>query len=116
MKSIRIFLASAFLGAALSASSLVAAPADTATPDRVTADRQGEGRSDLKLTQAIRRALMKDKSLSIYAHNVTIVSRSGAVTLSGTVKSEDERRSVVAAAEQAAGGQDKVTDRLTVKQ
>lgn len=37
-----------------------------------TADQQGENAGDRKITQEIRRAVMKNKSLSVYAHNVKI--------------------------------------------
>ena len=44
-----------------------------------TADQQKENRSDRDITQQIRQSIMKDKSLSTYAHNVKIVAprRSG---------------------------------------
>jgi len=112
----RILLSGAFCGAMLCAQDTAAIKADTNSSARMTADKQGESKSDLKLTQAIRRSLVKDKSLSVYAHNVTIISKDGAVTLKGTVKSDDERRSVLAKAQEAAGGTDKVTDEMSVKQ
>jgi hyperosmotically inducible protein len=55
-----------------------------------------------------------DKSLSTYAHNVKIITQDGTVTVKGPVRSEDERKSVVAKAEEVAG-QGKVTDQLSVK-
>lgn len=80
----------------------------------VTADQQKNNHSDRYLTQQIRKAVMADKSLSTYAHNVKIVSQNGNVTLKGPVRSEDERKSVVGKAEQIAGSGN-VTDQLSVK-
>jgi osmotically-inducible protein OsmY len=45
---------------------------------------------------------------------VKIISQEGTVTLKGPVKSEDERKNIVAKAEQIAGA-GKVTDQLSVK-
>jgi hyperosmotically inducible periplasmic protein len=82
----------------------------------VTADQQKENRSDRQMTQSIRRSLMADKSLSTYAHNVKIISRDGAVTLKGPVKSEDEKKTVIARAVAVARSADKVTDQISVMQ
>lgn len=79
-----------------------------------TADQQKENTSDRDLTQQIRRAIMKDKSLSTYAHNVKIITQNGMVTLKGPVRSEDEKTVVAAKAAEVAGT-DKVTNQLDVK-
>jgi len=50
-------------------------------PGAVTADQQKETAADRELTAKIRKALVADKSLSTYAHNVKIVSQGGTVTL-----------------------------------
>jgi osmotically-inducible protein OsmY len=81
----------------------------------VTADRQKANATDQELTRKIRRSIMADKSLSTYAHNVKIISQNGAVTLKGPVKSDDEKKSVVAKAVAVAGSADKVTDQISVK-
>jgi hyperosmotically inducible protein len=81
----------------------------------VTADQQKSNADDLKLTKNIRQSIMKDKTLSSYAHNVKIVSQNGMVTLKGPVKSEDEHKAVVAKAVACAGGADKITDQISVK-
>ena len=44
--------------------------------------------------QKIRKAVMDDKSLSTYAHNVKIIAQNGKVTLKGPVRSEDEKKMV----------------------
>jgi hyperosmotically inducible periplasmic protein len=80
-----------------------------------TADQQKMNAADRTLTQKIRKSLMADKSLSTYAHNVKIISQDGMVTLKGPVRSEDEKKTIVAKAVEVAGGADKVTDQMTVK-
>ena len=98
-------------------------PASTTAPDntahnkahRVTADQQTNGASDRETTAKIRRAIIADKSLSMYGHNVKIVTRNGAVTLKGPVHSDEEKKTIASKAEEVAG-QGKVTDQLTVKQ
>jgi hyperosmotically inducible protein len=79
-----------------------------------TADQQKNNRTDLDITQQIRQSVMKDKSLSTYAHNVKIIAQSGMVTLKGPVRSDDEKRTVEAKAAEVVG-QDKVTSELAVK-
>jgi osmotically-inducible protein OsmY len=66
----------------------------------------------MSITRNIRRALIKDKSLSIEAHNVTIITKGGKVTLKGRVKSDAERQTVETAANNAAGAGN-VDDQLT---
>jgi osmotically-inducible protein OsmY len=84
------------------------------TPGAVTADQQKDNRGDRDLSQQIRKAVMGDKSLSSYAHNVKIVAQNGTVTLKGPVRSDEEKKTIVAKAEEVAGS-GKVTDELTVK-
>jgi len=79
----------------------------------VTADQQKNNVTDRQLTQQIRKAVIADKTLSTYAHNVKIVAQNGSVTLKGPVRSEDEKKAVVAKAEDVAGA-GKVTDELSV--
>ena len=92
------------------ASALAQTPADNTkvnTRDRakgaVTADQQKENASDRELTQKIRRALMQDKTLSSYAHNVKVIAQGGQVTLKGPVRTEDEKRTVETKAAEVAG-------------
>ena len=79
-----------------------------------TADQQKENPTDRQLIQQIRRALMKDKSLSTNAHNVKVIAQDGTVTLKGPVNSESEKQAVEAKAAQIAGS-DKVTSDLQVQ-
>lgn len=80
----------------------------------MTADKQKMNAADRMLTQKIRKAVMADKALSMYAHNVKIISQNGMVTLKGPVRSEEEKASVAAKAVDAAGGADKVTNEISV--
>ena len=63
----------------------------------------------------VRKAIVADKDLSTYAHNVKIIVHDGTVTLKGPVKSEDEKQKVK---NDAVGVADpsKVVDQLTVKE
>ena len=79
-----------------------------------TADQQKENQSDRDIAQQIRKSVMKDKSLSTYAHNVKIIAQNGMVTLKGPVTSDDEKKSIETKAA-AVVGQDKVTNELEVK-
>jgi len=79
----------------------------------VTSDQQKENTSDRELTQKIRRAVMDDKSLSTYAHNVKIVTLDGQVTLKGPVRTQDEKNTVEAKATEAAGA-GRVTNQITI--
>jgi hyperosmotically inducible protein len=81
-----------------------------------TADQQSEASADRMLTQKIRKAIIADKSLSMYGHNVKIIAKDGAVTLKGPVHTDDEKQAIGSIAANAAGGPDKVTNDLTVKQ
>lgn len=78
-----------------------------------TADQQKNGTTDLELAKNVRRAITKDSSLSTSAHNVKVVAQNGQVTLTGPVKSEDEKQAVTAKATEVAG-QGNVVDQLTV--
>jgi osmotically-inducible protein OsmY len=79
-----------------------------------TADQQKENQSDRELTARVRQALVKDKSLSTYAHNVKIIAQDGIVTLKGPVRSEEEKKAVEEKAAEAAGGADKIKSELEV--
>lgn len=83
-------------------------------PSAVTADQQKENVGDRDLTANIRKALVDNKELSTYAHNVKIVSRNGMVTLKGPVRSEDEKKAVEATAAEIAGT-GKVKSMISVK-
>ena len=84
-----------------------------ANKNATTADQQKMNPADRDTTKQIRSALMKDKSLSTYAHNIKIITRDGKVTLKGPVHSEDEKASIEAKAASVAGA-DNVSNQLTV--
>jgi hypothetical protein len=81
-----------------------------------TAEQQSEATSDRMITKKIRQSLVADKSLSTYAHNVKIITKGGMVTLKGPAHSEEEKSAIASKAAEVAGGPDKVTNQLTVKQ
>jgi osmotically-inducible protein OsmY len=83
--------------------------------EAVTADQQKMNPEDRKIAQDIRKSVMADKSLSTYAHNVKIIAMNGTVTLKGPVRSDEEKKTIVAKAAEVVGSPDKVTDQLTVK-
>jgi len=110
----------AFGLAALTADDKKAEPDNTATNQR---DRSGETKTsgdqsnssaDLKTTQAIRQALMKDGGLSMIAENIKIITASGQVTLRGPVKTAEEKARIDQLAKSVAGGA-KVDNQLEVK-
>jgi hyperosmotically inducible protein len=80
----------------------------------LTADSQSSASSDRMITRKIRRALIADKDLSMYAHNVKIITVNGTVTLKGPVKSDDEKAKVASDASGAAA-QAVIVNHLTVK-
>ena len=59
--------------------------------------------SDLKMTQEIRRAIVKDNALSTAAKNIKIITIDGAVTLRGPVKTDQEKADIAAKVAQVAG-------------
>jgi len=84
-------------------------------PGAVTADQQKGNAADRDLIAKIRKAIVADKSLSTYAHNVKIVSQDGTVTLKGPVRSDAEVQTIVAKATEIAGSSYKVDNQLSVK-
>ena len=118
----RVVLAAAVVGALLVPMPSTAAqtPADNTKVNKrdrakgeATADQQKENPGDREITQKIRRALMDDKALSTYAHNVKVIAQDGQVTLKGPVRTEEEKRSVEAKATEVAGA-GRVTNQISV--
>lgn len=83
-------------------------------PAEPTADQQKENTGDRELARQVRRALVKDKSLSTYAHNVKVIAQNGTVTLKGPVNSEQEKQAVESKAAEVAGGADKINSEIEV--
>jgi len=97
-------------------------PADNSA--RNEEDRSGETKTsgdqsnspeDIKITAAIRRAVMKDQSLTMTAKNVKIITVSGLVTLRGPVKSAEEKTKINQLAKAAAPGA-QIDNQLEVKE
>jgi osmotically-inducible protein OsmY len=95
-------------------------PDNTATNER---DRSGEtqtsgdqsnSKDDVNTTAAIRRAVVKDHSLSAMAKNVKIITANGTVTLRGPVKTDAEKAKIAELA-QSATGNAKIDNQLEVK-
>src|SRR6202163_2901669 len=72
-------------------------------PGEATADQQKSNPADRNLTSKIRKAIVDDKTLSTYAHNVKVISQNGTVTLKGPVRSEDEKKTIESYASKVAG-------------
>ena len=79
----------------------------------VTADQQKQNTPDIEVTRNIRRAIVKDDTLSTYAHNVKIITQNGNVTLKGPVNSNDEKANIEKKAIDVAG-QGHVTNQIDV--
>jgi osmotically-inducible protein OsmY len=101
---------SVFTLVALAADDKKVAPDNTATNER---DRSGETQTsgdqsnssaDLKITQAVRQALVKDSKLSMTAKNIKVITSNGQVTLRGPVKTAQEKAKINQLASSAAGG------------
>jgi hyperosmotically inducible protein len=116
---ITVALLSASYMSAHAQNSTVPAPDNTGinvrdrNPAAMTAGEQSESKSDLKLTRRIRKALMADKSLSMTAKNVKVISSGGNVTLRGPVKTEEEKTAIGAKASAIAGA-DNVNNQLEI--
>jgi osmotically-inducible protein OsmY len=112
--------------AAIPILSLSALADDKKEPDNTKKnerDKAGETRTpmdqsntpeDIKLLQNIRQAVVKDKSLSMTAKNVKIITAGGQVTLRGPVNTADEKKKIEDHAT-AAAGKNKVVSQLEVK-
>jgi osmotically-inducible protein OsmY len=85
-----------------------------AAPQPQTANPAPATSTDQDAMQKIRKAIVADKSLSTYAHNVKIVAHEGKVTLRGPVRSETEKQAVADMAA-AVVGADSVTNELTIQ-
>ncbi len=79
-----------------------------------TATDQSNNPEDLKVTQAIRQAVVKDSSLTMTAKNIKIITADGKVTLRGPVKSAEEKQKIEGLAK-ASAGKFTVDNQLEVK-
>jgi len=83
--------------------------------ETTTSGDQSNSPADLKVTQAIRSALMKDSELSTNAKNIKVVTANGQVTLRGPVNSPQEKTKINQIARSAAG-EAQIVDQLDVKE
>jgi osmotically-inducible protein OsmY len=79
-----------------------------------TSGDQSNSPEDLKITAAIRRAVVADDSLSTTAKNVKIITANEMVTLRGPVNSAEEKTKIEQLAQSAAGNA-KIDNQLEVK-
>jgi osmotically-inducible protein OsmY len=126
MKSKTKSLLLAFTSAAAMSLTALAADEPKADADNTKKnerDRSGETQTpmdqsnsdgDIKITGDIRRAIMKDDSLSLTAKNVKIITANGQVMLRGPVNSAEEKIKIDNLAKSAAG-EAKVMNHLEVK-
>jgi osmotically-inducible protein OsmY len=125
MKPIRILVASAALAVVCSFSTtfnLAQMSEQAPAPDnskvnadhRKTADNQTNASADRLTTAKVRKAIMADKSLSTFAHNIKIITTNGQVTLKGPVKSDDEKQRIASDIADMVPA-DSLTNQLTVK-
>jgi hyperosmotically inducible protein len=71
----------------------------------ITPEKQSNTEADVKITRDIRRALVKDTSLSVYAHNLKIITtHDHIVYLRGAVGSSDDVSKIVSLAQTNSGG------------
>jgi len=101
--------------------------AQEASPDnsgKNERDRSGETKTsgdqsntseDTKITANVRRAIVKDSSLTMTAKNVKVITAGGVVTLRGPVKSAEEKQKIEELATSAANGA-KIDNQLEIKE
>jgi len=101
----------------------LAAPSGIQAPDNTsqnkasteTADNQANSKADRQTTAKIRKAIVGEKDLSTYAHNIKVITVNGQVTLKGPVQTEDEKQKVASLAASVVPPE-KIVNELTVKQ
>ena len=74
-----------------------------ASGETKTSGDQSESPEDIKITAAIRRAIVADDSLTMTATNVKIITANGKVTLRGPVKTAAEKATIAKIAAKEAG-------------
>ncbi len=80
----------------------------------LTPEDQKETSGDIDLTAAIRRSVVRNKSLSLDAHNAKIITRNGVVTLRGPVENSAEKAKLQKIAQKTRGVK-QVDNQLEVK-
>jgi len=82
--------------------------------EQPTAGQAKNNASDKDVMQNIRKAIVSDKDLSTYAHNVKVIAKDGKVILKGPVRSEEEKAAIESKAVEVAGAGN-VINELTIK-
>jgi osmotically-inducible protein OsmY len=80
-----------------------------------TSGDQSNSSEDIKITAEVRRAIVKDSSLTMAAKNVKVITAGGIVTLRGPVASAEEKTKIEQLAAAAANGA-KVDNQLEIKE
>ena len=80
-----------------------------------TSGDQSNSSEDVKITADIRRAIVKDSSLSVTAQNIKIITVNGQVTLLGPVNTAEEKTKIAQLAKSVAGNA-RVDNQLEVKE
>jgi len=109
------------LGAALSTTAIVGYAESRSLKDKVTLNKSHFSRTDQRkmtgedrsLTQTIRRSIRTDKSLARRLSDIKIHSENGRVSLTGSVRSEQEKNAIDSKAI-AVAGVDNVANELTI--
>jgi osmotically-inducible protein OsmY len=78
----------------------------------VTPLDQSNSAADVALTQRIRQGITSNDAMSVQAHNVKVVSQSGAVTLRGPVQSQSEKDAIESVARSA--GASRIDNQLEI--
>ena len=80
-----------------------------------TSGDQSNSSQDTKITADVRRAIVKDSSLTVVAKNVKIITAGGTVTLRGPVNTAEEKTKIEQLAAAAASGA-KIDNQLEIKE
>lgn len=83
--------------------------------DALTPLSQGSGDADIQETVRVRRAIIADRTMSIDAQNIKIITVNGKLTLRGTVDSVDEQQRIDQLTRDTIGSQP-LDDQLNVTQ
>jgi osmotically-inducible protein OsmY len=82
---------------------VIGTPVGTVDAAAKTPLDQGMGEADTAITQALRRAVVADNTLSVRGQNVIIITKDRSVTLRGVVASAAEQAAIAALAQKTPG-------------
>lgn len=81
----------------------------------LTADDQAMNTSDMEITRKIRQQIMENKTMSLGAQNVKIISQNGKVTIKGKVATAGEKTLVGEMAENIVGATNVINETSILK-